>query len=80
MVAIKTIDLCKQYKDVTAVNNLNLEINEGELFALLGVNGAGKSTMIKILSCLILPTEGEAYVDGKSVLTESKSIKEIIVW
>ena len=78
MSAIKTVNLIKKYKNITAVNDINLEIKQGELFALLGVNGAGKSTMIKILSCLILPTEGEAYVDGKSVLTESKSIKEII--
>ena len=50
MPAIKINNLTKQYKDVTAVNNLSLEIAEGELFSLLGVNGAGKTTTIKMLS------------------------------
>ena len=47
MIAIKTIDLSKSYKDICAVDSLNLEIQEGELFSLLGVNGAGKTTTIK---------------------------------
>ena len=51
--AIKISDLTKQYKDVTAVDKLNLEIYEGELFSLLGVNGAGKTTTIKMLSTLV---------------------------
>ena len=50
MHAIKTIDLVKRYKDLTAVDKLNLEIQQGELFSLLGVNGAGKTTVIKKLS------------------------------
>ena len=51
MSAIQINSLTKQYKDVTAVNNLSLTIAEGELFSLLGVNGAGKTTTIKMLSC-----------------------------
>ena len=51
MFAIKTEGLTKEYKDVVAVDNLNLEVFEGELFSLLGVNGAGKTTTIKMLSC-----------------------------
>lgn len=58
--AIKISDLTKQYKDVTAVDKLNLEIYEGELFSLLGVNGAGKTTTIKMLSTLVKPTSGDA--------------------
>ena len=53
MQAIKIIDLVKRYKKLTAVDKLNLEIQQGELFSLLGVNGAGKTTVIKILSCLL---------------------------
>ena len=53
MEAIRTTNLVKKYKEKTAVNNLNLTVHSGELYALLGVNGAGKSTTIKILSCLI---------------------------
>ena len=56
MTAIQTVNLTKKYKGKTAVDALNLEINQGELFALLGVNGAGKSTTIKMLSCLAHPT------------------------
>ena len=78
MVAIKTVELVKRYKDVLAVDKLNLEIYEGEIFALLGVNGAGKSTTIKMLSCLSLPNEGDAIVDGYSVKSESDKIKRII--
>ena len=59
MDAIKISNLCKEYKDVKAVNNLNLEIKEGELFGLLGVNGAGKTTLIKMLTGIIKPTSGE---------------------
>ena len=78
MTAIKTVDLTKKYKDVTAVDRLNLEIEEGELFALLGVNGAGKTTTIKMLSTLTRPTEGDAFIMGHSILTDADSIKELI--
>ena len=52
MQAIKTNDLVKKYKDLTAVDHLQLEIQQGELFSLLGVNGAGKTTTIKMLTGL----------------------------
>ncbi len=74
MTAIKTVDLTKRYKDVTAVDKLNLEIGQGELFALLGVNGAGKSTTIKMLTGLSKPTLGEGYLNGRS-LSEGEKIK-----
>ncbi len=64
MQAIKTTELVKRYKNITAVDKLNLEIREGELFSLLGVNGAGKTTTIKMLSCLTMPTDGAAVVGG----------------
>ena len=78
MLAIKTENLRKEYKDVVAVDNLNLEIEEGELFALLGVNGAGKTTTIKMLSTLSKPTSGDAIVLGHSVLKDADRIKEFI--
>lgn len=78
MEAIKTINLTKKYKDVTAVDNLNLQIDQGELFSLLGVNGAGKTTTIKMLSCLIKPTSGEAFVGGNSVVYKEINVKNII--
>lgn len=78
MQAIKTTNLVKRYKDLTAVEKLDLEIHDGELFSLLGVNGAGKTTTIKMLSCLTKPTSGDAFVAGYSITKESKRIKQLI--
>ena len=78
MEAIKIVNLTKKYKDLIAVNNLNLAIDKGELFSLLGVNGAGKTTTINILSCLEKPTSGDAYLNGNSVLNDAFEIKNII--
>ena len=78
MQAIKTVELVKQYKDITAVNKLNLEVRQGELFALLGVNGAGKTTAIKMLSCLTKPTFGEAFVGGYSITKDTDQVKQLI--
>ena len=78
MEAIKAVGLVKQYGDIRAVDGLDLEIEEGELFALLGVNGAGKTTTIKMLSCLTRPTEGDAVVCGHSVVSEPEQVKRLI--
>ncbi len=78
MLAIKTVELTKRYKKITAVDRLNLEISNGELFALLGVNGAGKTTTIKMLSCLSKPTGGDATVGGYSIMKEAERIKHQI--
>ncbi len=80
MQAIKTTKLVKRYKNITAVDNIDLEIFEGELFALLGVNGAGKTTTIKMLSCLTQATDGEALVGGYSITKESEKIKRLIAF
>ena len=78
MIAIKTNNLRKEYKDVVAVDSLNLEIKEGELFSLLGVNGAGKTTTIKMLATLIKPTSGDAFIYNYSISSNKSEIKEII--
>ena len=78
MDAIKTVSLTKKYKDVVAVNDLNLEVKKGELYSLLGVNGAGKTTTIKMLSCLVKPTSGDATLNGKSITLAGNSVKKII--
>lgn len=78
MGAIKTVNLTKKYKDLTAVGHLNLQIEQGELFSLLGVNGAGKTTTIKMLCCLTKPTSGDAFVGGSSIVEEEARIKSII--
>ena len=78
MQAIKTTELVKRYKNITAVDKIDLEIQEGELFSLLGVNGAGKTTTIKMLSCLTKPTDGDAVVGGYSITKESEKVKRLI--
>jgi ABC-2 type transport system ATP-binding protein len=78
MSAIVTKNLTKKYKDKIAVNSINLSINGGEMYALLGVNGAGKSTTIKMLSCLIKPTSGDALLNGNSIVSDSEKVKRII--
>lgn len=78
MDAIKTINLTKKYKDLTAVDRLNLQIEQGELFSLLGVNGAGKTTTIKMLSCLTQPTSGDAFMNGKSICKDAAAVKSQI--
>ncbi|MBE6672372.1 MAG: ABC transporter ATP-binding protein [Ruminococcaceae bacterium] len=78
MPAIKTTMLVKRYKEHTAVDALNLEIQEGELFSLLGVNGAGKTTTIKMLTCLTKPTSGDAMVGGYCIHKEPKQVKRLI--
>ena len=78
MPAIQTTNLTKQYRQLTAVNELNLEVRSGELFSLLGVNGAGKTTLIKMLSCLTVPTAGDALVGGCSITAEPGQVKRRI--
>ncbi len=78
MNAISIQGLTKKYNDVLAVDNLNLEIPQGELFSLLGINGAGKSTTIKMLSCLLNPTEGDAFLLGNSIRTQENQVKACI--
>lgn len=78
MQAIKTEHLRKEYRDVTAVEDLNLQVAQGELFSLLGVNGAGKTTTIRMLSCLCRPTSGEALLGGKSIVRDTAAVKAMI--
>ena len=78
MNAITIKNLRKEYKDIVAVDDLNLEIEEGELFSLLGVNGAGKTTTIKMLSTLTKPTSGDAYIYDYSINKDPDKIKEIV--
>lgn len=78
MNAIEAKGLTKRYGKKTAVDNLDLTIERGELFALLGVNGAGKSTTIKMLSCLLRPTAGDAALLGFSICREPQKAKKLL--
>ena len=76
MDAFRIEGLTKKYKDIVAVDNLNLSVHKGELFSLLGVNGAGKTTTIKMLSCLTQPTSGDAFLNGKSI-SKDRALEEL---
>ena len=78
MNAIEIVGLTKQYAGRRVVDALELTVPAGELFALLGVNGAGKSTTIRMLSCLTTPTAGDGLLMGRSVTKDSRRAKEIL--
>ena len=78
MKSIVAKDLTKQFGTFTAVNHINFEVEKGEIFGFLGANGAGKTTAIKMMSGLLLPTSGDALIGGYSIKTESKQIKKHI--
>ena len=78
MFAIETTNLTKKFKDKTVVENLNLQIKQGELFSLLGTNGAGKTTTIKMLTTLLSPTDGEILINGLNIKNDAQKIKNII--
>jgi ABC-2 type transport system ATP-binding protein len=76
--AITITNLTKRFGDITAVDNLSLEIGWGELFGILGPNGAGKSTAVNVLSTLLEPTDGSATVDGNDVVFDPEGVREVI--
>ena len=78
MDAIRIEGLTKKYKDVVAVDDLSLTVKKGELLSLLGVNGAGKTTTIKMLSCLTQSTSGDAFLNGKSINSDTAAVKSLI--
>jgi ABC-2 type transport system ATP-binding protein len=75
---IATDKLTKQFGTVKAVEDLSLEILEGEVFGFLGPNGAGKTTTVRLLTCLIAPTSGSALVNGFSVGKDDTAIRRSV--
>jgi ABC-2 type transport system ATP-binding protein len=78
MPIIETHDLTRRFGTFTAVDTLNITVNEGEIFGLLGPNGAGKSTSIKMFTTLLPPTSGEALVAGYSITRQSAAVRRAI--
>jgi ABC-2 type transport system ATP-binding protein len=70
--------LDKKYKDIHAVNSVSFTIQKGEIFSLLGPNGAGKTTTISMISTLLLPTKGDAFVMGHSARKDPMAVKKSI--
>jgi ABC-2 type transport system ATP-binding protein len=77
-IAIETKGLTKRFADLKAVDNVTLSIGEGELFGLLGPNGSGKTTMIKLLTGQIAPTSGDIIVHDVDVVKESVRVRELV--
>jgi ABC-2 type transport system ATP-binding protein len=80
MITIKAQGLTRKFASYTAVNNLNLEIDEGEIFGLVGPDGAGKTTTMRLLTGILEPTSGEAWVCDKHIVKESESLKDHIAY
>lgn len=78
MAIIETHNLNKKFADVTAIEDLNLEVEEGEVLGLLGPNGAGKTTTIRILAGIIAPTSGYAEIAGQRTDSEIERLHEVI--
>lgn len=76
--AIRAQNLHKKFGDVYAVNGVSFEVRAGTIFSLLGPNGAGKSTTISMLSGLLRPSQGDAQVDGQSVIHNPQGVKEAL--
>jgi ABC-2 type transport system ATP-binding protein len=78
MYSIIVENLTKKFGDFTAVNNISFSIKKGEIFGFLGANGAGKTTAMKMMCGLLLPTSGNAKIAGYDLATQSKAIKKNI--
>lgn len=76
MIAVK--NLTKKYRDLVALRDLNLTIEKGDVFGFIGPNGAGKTTTIKILSTLLEPSSGQAFVDGIDVVRQPLEVRRVI--
>jgi ABC-2 type transport system ATP-binding protein len=76
--AVSLQSVSKDFNGLQAVKDFSLDVERGTIFGLLGPNGAGKTTLIKILTTLMRPTAGNALVEGRSVLTDGKSVRRII--
>lgn len=78
MESIVAEGLTKRFNAIVAVDHVSFRIGEGEVFGLLGPNGAGKTTTIRMLACLIYPSEGSALVGGYSITREPNKVREIV--
>jgi ABC-type multidrug transport system ATPase subunit len=75
---IEISQISKSYEDVQALKEITLQVNEGELFGLIGPDGAGKTTLMRILMTLLLPDTGEAKMNGFDVIKDFKKIRHIV--
>ena len=75
---IETRNLTKRYGHLVAVNDINLKLDEGDVFGFIGPNGSGKTTTMRMIATLLNPDHGEAYVCGKSIYTNQEEIRRLV--
>jgi len=75
---IRAEGLTRKFRSLIAVDSLNLAVKEGEIFGLVGPDGAGKTTTMRLLTAILAPTSGEAWVDGHDIVKDAESVKEKI--
>ena len=78
MKAIETAGLTRKFNNMTAVDDVNLTVEQGEIFGLLGPNGAGKSTFISMLCTILKPTSGTARVEGYDIVNQASDVRRSI--
>ncbi len=76
--AIRAQNLHKKFGEVNAVRGVSFEVEAGKIYSFLGPNGAGKSTTISMLACLLQPSQGDAFIDGHSILHDQQGVKEVL--
>lgn len=77
MLSIQTVNISKIYHGIQAISDINLSIDEGELFGLIGPDGAGKTSIFRILTTLLIPDKGKATIEGYDVVRDFKMIRQI---
>ncbi len=80
MVTIKAVSLTRKFDTITAVDNLDLQIGEGEIFGLVGPDGAGKTTTLRLFTGILEPTAGDAWVCENHIVKQSEALKENIAY
>jgi len=80
MITIKAENLTRRFGALTALDHLNLEVEEAEIFGLVGPDGAGKTTTMRLLTGILEPTEGDAWVYNKHIVREAEPLKENIAY
>jgi ABC-2 type transport system ATP-binding protein len=80
MSVIKAVNLTRKFNDLTAVSELNLDISEGEIFGLVGPDGAGKTTTMRLLTGILDPTSGDGWVYGRHIQREAEVLKDNIAY
>lgn len=75
---LETIDVCHHYNDIKVLNTINLKLYANEVIALLGINGAGKSSLLNIITGIIIPSEGEVLIHDKNLFKSSYLVKKDI--